>query len=577
MSEQMQLQAQKEQNHQMPNHTNIPTQMKLDFEKRSGLSFDDVRVHYHSDKPARIGALAYTQGNQVYIGPGQERHLRHELGHVVQQKQGLVRPDRESTFGIPINTDPVLEHQADLLGNETLSSDRTAYIPQPHLARSSGEPVVQAKHVFASIAELKQHFGSDACPENISELADSSQTTTEEASTSGQAEKPTMVYESMGVDERAFSQILLETKKYDGNTLLVFGLNMKCSDDGNKISSNFLENYERFKEEYDRIASANARMGSNQGSSGPRIHSAYCFPFWWKQPQLARAYLMPFIEARGLIMRKAQEYISLHEQFFSSKPTLFRWIDGDARNDQMNLAAGALNQFAQLDAPYIVTGAYHWYSNRPSNDTHYLDFIEQLNAAECELRDYFYRLKCAQNVKELNKRYSFTLPDQNSDNYYFPETAFIMNTAAHDCLARVHVNDPDEKGQDQESMRMVKQANCKFGIIPAIHKFTVDKPIKNEGADKSYLGKELQEIVNKEKKCTFQKFCVALKNLRQSVFDNGHWHFINNSDAGRWENPTGIIEATEPTDEWKQSMLNQKRYETANKLAECKFLSNTIR
>lgn len=95
-----------------PNLTGIPTQMKLDFERRSGLSFDDVRVHYNSDKPTRIGALAYTQGNQVYIGPGQERHLRHELGHVVQQKATSV-PTTEVRYGFAINRDPKLELQAD--------------------------------------------------------------------------------------------------------------------------------------------------------------------------------------------------------------------------------------------------------------------------------------------------------------------------------------------------------------------------------------------------------------------------------------------------------------------------------
>ena len=85
--------AEEKPKQQGPNLTGIPTQMKLDFEPRSGLSFDDVWVHYNSDKPARIGALAYTQGTQVHIGPGQERHLRHELGHVVQQKRGIVRPN----------------------------------------------------------------------------------------------------------------------------------------------------------------------------------------------------------------------------------------------------------------------------------------------------------------------------------------------------------------------------------------------------------------------------------------------------------------------------------------------------
>lgn len=95
-----------------PNLTGIPTQMKLDFEQRSGLSFDDVRVHYSSDKPARLGALAYTQGNEVYMGPGQERHLSHELGHVVQQKAGRVRPTGW-TRGLPLNDQPELEREAD--------------------------------------------------------------------------------------------------------------------------------------------------------------------------------------------------------------------------------------------------------------------------------------------------------------------------------------------------------------------------------------------------------------------------------------------------------------------------------
>ena len=105
--------AEEKPKQQGPNLTGIPTQMKLDFEQRSGLSFDDVRVHYNSDKPARIGALAYTQGNQVHVGPGQERHLRHELGHVVQQKQGIVRP---TTYinGLQVNDSPLLERSADV-------------------------------------------------------------------------------------------------------------------------------------------------------------------------------------------------------------------------------------------------------------------------------------------------------------------------------------------------------------------------------------------------------------------------------------------------------------------------------
>lgn len=95
-----------------PNRTGIPMQMKREVESRTGLSLDDVRVHYASSRPAGLGALAYTQGSQVYIGPGQERHLRHELGHVVQQKRGLVRPVG-TVGGLPLNDDPALERQAE--------------------------------------------------------------------------------------------------------------------------------------------------------------------------------------------------------------------------------------------------------------------------------------------------------------------------------------------------------------------------------------------------------------------------------------------------------------------------------
>lgn len=95
-----------------PNLTGIPTQMKLDFEQRSGMSFDDVRVHYNSEKPAQFHALAYTQGTQIYIGPGQERSLSHELGHVIQQKAGRVRPTRW-VCGQPVNDQPELEREAD--------------------------------------------------------------------------------------------------------------------------------------------------------------------------------------------------------------------------------------------------------------------------------------------------------------------------------------------------------------------------------------------------------------------------------------------------------------------------------
>ena len=93
------------------NQTGIPTQMKEDFEDRSGLSFDDVRVYYNSTKPAQLQTLAYTQGNQIHIATGQEGNLGHELEHVVQQKQGRVKPTMRLR-GVDISDDEGLESEA---------------------------------------------------------------------------------------------------------------------------------------------------------------------------------------------------------------------------------------------------------------------------------------------------------------------------------------------------------------------------------------------------------------------------------------------------------------------------------
>lgn len=99
------------------NRTEIPIQLKERMERTTGLSFDDVRVHYNSSLPAKLDALAYTKGNQIEIGPGQEGHLPHELGHVVQQKLGMVRANAVHSDGTPMNTDPHMEHQADEIGD----------------------------------------------------------------------------------------------------------------------------------------------------------------------------------------------------------------------------------------------------------------------------------------------------------------------------------------------------------------------------------------------------------------------------------------------------------------------------
>lgn len=99
--------------HKAQNHTGLPDGIKQGVEHLSGLPMDDVAVHYNSTKPASLGALAYAQGTDIHIGPGQEKHLPHEAWHVVQQKQGRVKPTLQMKGGIAVNDAVDLEPDVD--------------------------------------------------------------------------------------------------------------------------------------------------------------------------------------------------------------------------------------------------------------------------------------------------------------------------------------------------------------------------------------------------------------------------------------------------------------------------------
>lgn len=111
------------------NRTGLPDSLKNGVEGLSGYYMDDVNVHYNSSKPAQFYALAYTQGNQIYVAPGQERHLAHEAWHVVQQKQGRVRPTSYAG-SVPLNEDLSLEREADSMGEKAAAYGRTTCEPQ---------------------------------------------------------------------------------------------------------------------------------------------------------------------------------------------------------------------------------------------------------------------------------------------------------------------------------------------------------------------------------------------------------------------------------------------------------------
>jgi hypothetical protein len=99
------------------NETGLPDALKSGIESLSSMDISQVRVHRNSDKPAQLNALAYAQGDDIHLAPGQEQHLPHEAWHVVQQRQGRVRPTLQMQ-GVDINDAPDLEAEADTMGGK---------------------------------------------------------------------------------------------------------------------------------------------------------------------------------------------------------------------------------------------------------------------------------------------------------------------------------------------------------------------------------------------------------------------------------------------------------------------------
>jgi hypothetical protein len=114
----LQLKAEKPQ--EAVNQTGLPGPLKCGIEALSGYTLDAVRVHANSGQPAKIGALAFAQGTEIHLAPGQEKHLPHEAWHVVQQAQGRVAQTVQRG-GVAINDDPALEAEADVMGARALA------------------------------------------------------------------------------------------------------------------------------------------------------------------------------------------------------------------------------------------------------------------------------------------------------------------------------------------------------------------------------------------------------------------------------------------------------------------------
>ena len=126
------------------NPTGLPDGLKAGVERLSGLSMDAVRVHYRSPKPDGVNALAYTKGNDIHLGPGQEKHLPHEAWHAVQQRQGRVKPTMQLKSD-SLNDDSGLEREANVMGVKAAQMGPSAEV-HPHSPTRAPRASVRHDH-----------------------------------------------------------------------------------------------------------------------------------------------------------------------------------------------------------------------------------------------------------------------------------------------------------------------------------------------------------------------------------------------------------------------------------------------
>jgi len=133
----------------------LPSGLRAGIESLSGMDMSAVRVHYASPLPSRLSALAYAQGSHIHLARGEERHLPHEAWHVVQQRQGRVKPTLQDQ-GVPINDDAALEREADTMGAHAAQRKRADSHHETSASSQAPSGVVQRYLIVNNVDHTRE-------------------------------------------------------------------------------------------------------------------------------------------------------------------------------------------------------------------------------------------------------------------------------------------------------------------------------------------------------------------------------------------------------------------------------------
>lgn len=120
-----------------------------------GEDFSNISIHKNSSKAKDLGALAFTQGENIHFSPGEfnpqsqkgQELIGHEVAHVQQQRQNRVKPTIQTKNG-NLSDSPLLENEADEKGRQFANSKNFEFIQNKRISstiRDTNAPIQMLK------------------------------------------------------------------------------------------------------------------------------------------------------------------------------------------------------------------------------------------------------------------------------------------------------------------------------------------------------------------------------------------------------------------------------------------------
>lgn len=485
--------------HQQPiqnkeNKTGLPDDFKLGMENLSGISFDDVKVHRNSDKPAQLHAHAYAQGNDIHLASDQEKHLPHEAWHVVQQKQGRVKSTVQMKGKVNINDDAGLEKEADVMGEKAIqlasasSFNKTPEKPLTFQTKSKGEIQLKRTAVGGTLY-------TDKAFENPLML--------EETTTAA----PRVVM-SFGNNAQQLSELIMEnqeTAETKLNPKYVIGVNVGPTDIKTSKKGPKAPTMVDAEGEAAKVLATGKDMG------------LAVIPFTWSAGNARDSmYEFPYFEARSLLMKAA---LPIGD---STLGTIYAMTDRDARDstgiDPEHIAAERIDEQLNSKRPTLVAGPYDWRED-DIDDALLHSIILVVNSAEEEFR----------NWKTQNEHYT-----------YFPEPNLFFNRAGVETAIK-NFDSEELGGQQAKESEVIR----KKGINEKYNKHArVTKPAKKPNGKKMYLDGvyTLVGSFKKHKDVTAEDVQEMFDNIIQSELSTSNVREMTNSQEEAAAKALEIIE-----------------------------------